>query len=356
MKKILVLTRYDNLGASSRYRFYQFLPFLEKEELSSKVYFLLSNGYLENLYEENRLKSFLSVVFAYVKRFVILLSLSRFDLIWLEKELFPWLPGFLELILLRLGPPYIVDYDDAIFHRYDQHRSVFVRTLFRNKIKKIMRGATVVIAGNRYIANYAEEANAKIVKVIPTVLNPRKYHKAHLKRNERFTIGWIGSPSTSRHLSVVHSALKEITKNDTVNIVTVGAQPTDFQDLQVSVIPWLAETEVEDLRSFDIGIMPLPDTEWERGKCGFKLIQYMAAGLPVIASPVGINREIVDHGLNGFLARDTEEWVQYFKLFKGDLHLRRKMGAEGRKKVEEQYSLPVVVPRLIKILKEAVKV
>jgi len=350
---IVLLTRYDALGASSRYRFYQFLPFLKKKDLSFEVSFLLSDDYVENLYKGNRLNSFLSVILAYVKRFVVILSSNKFDLVWMEKELFPWLPAFLESTLLRLGPPYIVDYDDAIFHRYDQHRFSLVRKLFGNKIKKVMRGAATVIAGNRYIADYAEEAGARFVVIIPTVLDPGRYQKAYQKRNGRFTIGWIGSPSTSRHLRVAESALNEIYRNGAVQVVTIGAQPTDLCDLPVSTIPWLEETETEDLRSFDVGIMPLPDTAWERGKCGFKLIQYMAAGLPVIASPVGANSAIVEHGVNGFLAHDTQEWIKYFKILHNDPDLRQRMGKAGREKVKKKYSLEIAAPKLISILKKA---
>ena len=348
---ILLLSRYDYLGASSRYRFYQFLPFLDKEGLSYKVSFLLRDDYLENLYQSNRLKYLPSAVLSYVKRFVILLSSREFDLIWLEKELFPWLPGFLELTLLRLGPPYVVDYDDAIFHNYDQHRSSLIRKIFDNKIKKVMRGAAAVVAGNRYIADYAREAGAKQVEIIPTVLDPGKYEQAHQKRNGRFNIGWIGSPSTSRHLSVAHSALKELCRNGAVRVMIIGAQPTDLSDLPGSAIPWSDETETEDLRSFHVGVMPLPDTEWERGKCGFKLIQYMACGLPVVASPVGVNREIVDHGVNGFLANSAEEWIEYLEALKENPELCRKMGTAGRKKVESEFSLHKMAPRLVDLMK-----
>ena len=263
------------------------------------------------------------------------------------------------MVLLRLGPPYIVDYDDAIFHNYDQHRFSIIGKLFGNKIKKVMRGAAAVVAGNRYIADYAREAGANLVETIPTVLDLGKYQQAHRKRNSRFTIGWIGSPSTSRHLRVAESALKEVCpkdpsdRNGAVQVVAIGAQPTDLCDLPASVIPWSEETEAEDLRSFDVGIMPLPDTEWERGKCGFKLIQYMACGLPVIASPVGVNKEIIDHGVNGFLAGGTEEWIEYLQKLRENPDLCLKMGAAGRKKVENEYSLQAAAPRLVKLLQEA---
>jgi len=338
------------MGASSRYRFYQFLPKLEKQVFECKVSFLLSDFYLENLYKGNRLRSFLTIVFGYFKRLFIYLFSRKFDFIWLENELLPWMPAFFETSLLRFGPPYIVDYDDAIFHRYDQHRFVFIRKLFGKKIDRIMSGAAIVIAGNHYIADYAKRAGAGFVKVIPTVLDIGKYNKTCQKRNVRFTIGWIGSPSTSPHLRVVQPVLDKICRDDGVRFKTIGAHANYLGDIPVSAIPWSEETEVNDLKSFDVGIMPLPDTPWERGKCGFKLIQYMAAGIPVIASPVGVNNEIVDHGVNGFLAADTEEWIEYLELLKENSDLGQKMGEAGRKKVEKNYSLDAIAPELKKIL------
>lgn len=352
MKKIIVLTRYDKLGASSRYRFYQILPFFKDREFSLKVSFLLSNYYLENLYYGTKLKSFLSIVHGYFSRLIVLLFSNKSDLIWLEKELFPWLPAFVEIIFLRLGSSYIIDYDDAIFHRYDQHRSALVRKLFGNKIKKVMRSATLVIAGNKYIADYAKKAGAELVEIIPTVVDHKKYNKAHQNRDGHFKIGWIGSPSTSRHLRVAKSALKQVCEDDSVKIITIGAQSTDVNDIPASVIPWSEETEAEHLSSFDVGIMPLPDTPWERGKCGFKLIQYMACGLPVVASPVGANIEIVKHGVDGFLADNTKEWIKYLMTLKGNPNLSLKMGIAGRKKVEREYSLQETASRLVELMKK----
>ena len=359
---ILVLARYGELGASSRYRFYQFLPFLTKVNLSFRVSWLLSNGYLESLYKGNSINMFLSAALGYLQRFIVLISSRKVDLVWLEKELLPWVPWFLESVFLRLGPPYVVDFDDAIFHNYDQHRFFLARKLYCNKIRKLMKGAAVVVAGNNYIADYAREAGAKRVEIIPTVLNPKKYGQVYQKRTGQFRIGWIGSPSTSRHLGVAKPALREIFQkhssggNGAVQFVAIGAQPRDLRDLQASIISWSEETEADNLRSLGVGIMPLPDTEWERGKCGFKLIQYMACGLPVIASPVGVNRAIIEHGVNGYLAVNTKEWVEYFEVLKENPDLCRKMGTAGRKKVEEQYSLEVTAPKLVNLLREAMKV
>jgi glycosyltransferase involved in cell wall biosynthesis len=273
----------------------------------------------------------------------------------MEKEALPWIPQFIEKLLSKTSVPYVIDYDDAVFHRYDQHPNFLLRNLLSRKIEGIMARSTVVVAGNRYIADYAQRAGAQKVEILPTVLDLSKYRVKETNDSSCFIIGWVGSPSTSRHLNIAARALTEYCRNENVEFRAMGALQSDLDEIPGKLIPWNAETETEALTRFDVGIMPLPNTPWERGKCGFKIIQYMAAGLPVIASPVGVNSEIVEHGVNGFLARDTNEWIKYFEILKDDPDFGRKMGARGRKKVEENYSLDVIAPRLISIFKEAVQ-
>ena len=351
--KILLLTRYDRTGPSSRYRFYQFLPYLEKERFDVSVSPLFNEKYVYNLYSDQRAIKFLNPLGGYLKRISKSLFYHSYDLVWMEKEALPWIPQFIEKLLSQTSVPYVIDYDDAVFHRYDQHPNFLLRNLLSRKIEGIMARSTVVVAGNRYIADYAQRAGAQKVEILPTVLDLSRYRMKDTIDSPSFTIGWVGSPSTSRHIFVVAEALKDFCQKDNVEFRAMGALQRDLDEIPGKLIPWNAETETEELTRFDVGIMPLPDTPWERGKCGFKIIQYMAAGLPVIASPVGVNSEIVEHGVNGFLARDTKEWIEYFEILREDSNLRRQMGILGRKKVEEKYSLDVIAPRLIAIFKEA---
>ncbi len=351
--KILLLTRYDRAGPSSRYRFYQFLPYLEKEKFDVSVSPLFNEKYVDNLYSDQRAIKFLNPLGGYLKRISKSLFYHSYDLVWMEKEALPWIPQFIEKLLFKTSVPYVIDYDDAVFHRYDQHPNFLVRNLLSRKIEGIMARSTVVVAGNRYIADYAQRAGVQKVEILPTVLDLSRYRMKDTIDSPSFTIGWVGSPSTSKHMSIAAGALRNFCRNEDVEFRALGALQKDLDEIPGKWIPWNAETETEELTCFDVGIMPLPDTPWERGKCGFKIIQYMAAGLPVIASPVGVNSEIVEHGVNGFLARDTKEWIEYFELLRGDPDLGRQMGARGRKKVEEKYSLDVIAPRLIAILEEA---
>jgi glycosyltransferase involved in cell wall biosynthesis len=192
------------------------------------------------------------------------------------------------------------------------------------------------------------------VEILPSVIDLSKYPGIQGKTQEGlFTIGWIGSPSTTRHLLEAESALKQVCRNRDGKIVLIGAGENPFSGLMATIREWNEEHEAEEIGDFDVGIMPLPDNPWERGKCGFKLIQYMACGKPVVASPVGMNREIVVDGVNGFLASSREEWVRALERLKSDTVLCRTMGANGRRMVEEKYCLQVTAPRLHRLLLEA---
>jgi glycosyltransferase involved in cell wall biosynthesis len=351
--RILLLTRYDSLGAPSRYRFYQYVPYLRKQGFGITVSPLFDNVYLRRLYS-GRTASPSNVIGSYARRIFELLQSSNCDLVWLEKEAFPWLPFWLEGLLFRSGVPYIVDYDDAWFHRYDCHSSAFIRWLLGTKIDLVMRKAKIVVVGNDYIGKRALAAKAQRVETLPTVVDLSRYSLKTKPPKNTFTIGWIGSPVTSRYLAIVHSALNEVCKDNSVRVTAIGGSHLSLPGVPLEVKSWDQATEVDELMRFDVGIMPLPDSAWERGKCGLKLIQYMACALPVVGSPVGINKEIIVHGLSGFRASSHSQWVTALVTLKNDREMRERMGEAGRANVERQYSLEIAAPKLLQLLLDAV--
>jgi glycosyltransferase involved in cell wall biosynthesis len=285
------------------------------------------------------------------------LKSQKYDLIWLEKEALPWLPAWLELLLLRGRTPYLVDYDDAVFHRYDQHSASVVRWLLAQKIDRVMQNARLVIAGNDYLANRATQAGAKWVEILPTVVDIDRYPLSKAPQNEVFTIGWIGTPlKFFNYIKELAPVLKEICRDGGAKVVAIGAKETNIEDIPLEIKPWSEATEVKEMQQFDVGIMPLTDTPFERGKCGFKLIQYMASSRPVIGSPVGVNAEIIEQGINGFHASSQAEWLQAFQKLKNDRYLRESMGLAGRKLVEDKYNIKITAPRLLQLLQAAVQV
>ena len=350
--RVLALTRYSSLGPSSRVRFYQYIPSLISGGMDLQVSPLLGDNYVRNLYGGKH-QPFFSVLGAYASRIANLLNSRHFDLLWIEKELFPWLPIRLENLLLQRSIPRVVDYDDAVFHRYDQHHNRMIRVLLGRKIDAIMRQATTVVAGNDYLAERAGQAGASRIERLPSVVDIDRYMIKE-KTGEQFRIGWIGSPVTAPYLGLIKDALEEVIKRTSARLVLVGAGEQDMlPGISKEILPWSENSEVAHIQSFDVGIMPLPDGPFEQGKCGYKLIQYMACGLPVIASPVGVNTRIVEQGKTGFRASSTAEWVEDLVMLFNDNGLRTTLGRAGRKKVEEEYSLQVTAPRLLEILSKA---
>jgi glycosyltransferase involved in cell wall biosynthesis len=351
MTRVLALTRYDDTGASSRVRFYQFLPFLESQGFEVEVQPLLDASYVRRLLVGER-RSFGNMLACYARRLSRLVSLRRPDVIWLEKELFPWAPSFFDPDLVG-STPMVVDFDDAIFHNYDEHPQPLLRRLYSGKIPRLMRRAKVVVAGNDYLANFARRAGARRVEIIPSVVDGRRYSRKPRGYGVGFTIGWIGSPSTQHFLEPLRETLATIVDPRTDRFVTIGARYDGPMFPGHEILPWTAESEPELLASLDVGVMPLRDAPFERGKCGFKLVQYMACGIPMVASPVGVNREIVRSGETGFLAESTEDWSRFLLLLKHSSDLRAEMGATARTDFEVKYSFETNAPRLAAILRSA---
>ena len=349
---VLMLPRYGRLGASSRMRFFQYLPWLEAEGISVATAPLFSDGYVRGLQQNTR--SLLEVARAYVGRVQALLSSRRFDLLWIEKEALPWTPAWFEKALLSSAVPYVLDYDDAVFHLYDQHRNLAVRALLAGKHPALIHGAAQVVAGNDYLADFARQAGARQVEVVPTVIDLDRFPAAMPARTaQRATpplVGWIGQRATASFLTPYKALFERLSASGRARFAAIGIDAQSL-GLPMSSIPWFEETEAAAVSSFDIGIMPLEDAPFERGKCGYKLIQYMACGLPVVASPVGANCQIVEHGVNGFLAESPAQWEEALQTLLADSALRARMGQAGRQKVERQYCLQVSGPKMAALLK-----
>lgn len=333
---------------------YQFVPFLKAEGVELTVRPLLGDWYIEALYARRPIDKRL-VIQTYMKRVVSLLGAKkRFDALWVQWELFPWLPAFAERLLTPGSIPVVMDYDDALFHRYDMHRSAVVRRVLGRKIDDAMRRSSCVVVGNEYLRARALRAGSRDVRIVPSVVDLAKYTVAPGKENQELVVGWMGSPSTVGFLEEIRPVLEEFCQRGRGKLVIVGAKGIDFSRCNVEFRPWSEETEVSDIHEFDVGIMPLKDDPWCRGKCGYKLIQYMACGVPVIASPVGVNSEIVEPGRNGFLASSHSEWAAALAAFGSSTELRAHLGARARTTVEAKYCTAVAGPQLLQALSDAV--
>lgn len=353
--KILFLTRYARNGASSRYRFFQYINYLEDRGFNCEILPLLNQQYLYYLYNGDYRK-YIHALKGIFSRLVKLFMTNHYNLVILEKEIFPYIPFFIENYFIR-NVPIVVDYDDAIFHQYDQHKNKIIKALLSSKIASIMNLATLVIAGNNYIAEYACNAGARWVEVLPTVIDLSKYTFFQNKSKEDrspLKIVWIGTPKTQKYLLHISSVLARLSQAYKIQLIAIGTHNLHLSNTEVISVPWSEETEAQDIAQCDIGIMPLPDEPWERGKCGLKLIQYMACGLPVVASPVGANLDIVQHGVHGFLASTEEEWVTALETLIQNSDLRARMGLAARRRVEQHYALQVTAPQFARLLESVI--
>jgi len=351
---MIAFAKYGDMAASTRQRLLQYLPFLERNGVEVDVFPLLDNDHLARLVQGRR-ASVIGTMFAYAKRLAHVLSARRYDLIWIHYELFPFLPSGFETMVRLAGKPIVVDFDDAVFHLYDQHPNPLVRRFLARKLEPLLSSAAVCVCGNAYLENYAARFCRNSI-VIPTVVDTRDYMpQSRDAIEDRPVVGWIGSPSTWTFVEPLLPLLRPYLESRGALFRAVGAGVAAAGIAGIDTVDWNEATEIAEVQAMDIGIMPLPDEPWARGKCGYKLVQYMACGLPVIASPVGVNCEIVTNGWNGFLAQGPECWLEALGRLLSDRDLRLEMGRRGRSRVEQDYSLASQETRLFDALKLAMK-
>lgn len=348
--KVLALTKYGRLGASSRMRFLQYIPWLQRAGIEVTVKPLLSDELLQERYQRGTY-GWGPLVGAYAERCQLLRKRFDFDVVWIEKEALPWVPLAVECALLQ-GVPYVLDYDDAVFHQYDQHSHAWVRWLYGRRLDGLMAGAALVVSGNNYLAQRARDSGTRCVKVVPTVIDLDRYHSREdlLVMGEIPRIVWIGSPSTARYLDLLREPLRILAERMPFVLRVIGGGVVYMPGVQVEIVTWSEDSEVENIRTCDVGVMPLINSSWEQGKCGYKLIQYMACGLPVVASNVGVNSDIVQDGENGFLVNTPDEWMAVLGKLLEDKLLRSRMGLKGRQLVEATYCIQQTGPKMEKLL------
>jgi glycosyltransferase involved in cell wall biosynthesis len=351
--RVLALVPYPTGRApGQRYRIEQWAPLLDQEGVRITFSAFLSGRGMDVLYEPGhvRVKSW-ETLRGYMKRLAEALQGTRADVIFVYREAALLGPAWIER-LLALRRPLVFDFDDAVYLSDTSQANAWSRGLkSAAKAETICRVAHHVTVGNEVLARYAKD-RARAVTVVPSTIDTGVYQMRPRAQNHVPVIGWTGSVTTAPYLVALAPALRRLRQKQEFELRVIGTN-VDVAELAVRCLPWRAETEPDDLRPLDVGLMPLPDDEWSRGKCGMKALQYMALGIVPIVSPVGVNTTIVRDGVNGFYARSDEEWVDRIERLLGDESLRRRMGAEGRRTVESSYSHHVHAPRMARVLREA---
>ena len=350
--RILALTKYDRMSASTRQRFLAYGPHLQAAGMDLEISPLLGDDHLKRLVQ-GRGPSPFSTARGYLRRLRVLLARRDHDLLWVHSELFPYLPGAWERLAAAGGKPVVYDQDDATFHQYDSHRRPVVRRLLGGKLEPLLAQAAAATCGNPYLRDYALHFCPNSI-VLPTVVDGDAYRPMPRPPGGPLTVGWIGSASTWPNVRPLLPVLRRLADKGLIRVRAVGAGDAAERDRfpGLELARWAETQEIADVQAMDVGIMPLVDGPFERGKSGYKLIQYMACGLPTVASPVGVNSDIVADGETCLLATTPDSWEAALRRLAGDAGLRARMGAAGRARFEARYSLAANGPRLVALMEE----
>jgi glycosyltransferase involved in cell wall biosynthesis len=332
-------------------RFLQYLAGLDEYDIDVHPAPFLDDIYLRELYGGRR-PSMTRVFSFYSERLRQLVSARDFDAIWIEKEVLPWVPQWVEIAALG-SLPLVVDFDDAWHLRYSGSANPLVRLMLGKKLERVAKRADYVIVANKFLQSWAESTGATKVICIPTVVDLRRYPQSAPPPAEPFTIGWIGTPETAPYLENIKGALRRLLARENTRLLLVGADKSILPLPNVEAQPWSEASETRLLHRMHVGIMPLPHGAWEYGKSGYKLVQYMAASRPVVASPIGVNCDVVKEGINGYFAVSEEEWVTNLERFRGNMELTASLGAKARQTVETSFSLSATGPKIAEILEAA---
>ncbi|XOV68987.1 MAG: glycosyltransferase family 4 protein [Fluviicola sp.] len=342
-KRILFIAPYPHAQApSQRFRFEQYIPALKEAKYKVEVEPFLSEKDWAPLYKEGSfIRKGWSMCRSFLKRWALMFKIRKFDYIFIHREASMIGPPVFEFIISKvLRKKYIYDFDDAIWlPNYSQSNARFHRLKAYGKVKKIIRWADTVTVGNAFLAEYASQFNTN-VQVIPTTIDLENVHNqktTHTK--DLIRIGWTGSHTTMEYLPLLVPTLKRLEKEHPIQFRVISNHPPDIDLECLEYVPWNKETEIEDLAAIQIGVMPLKDSIWAKGKCGFKGLQYMSLEIPSVMSAVGVNTEIIEDGVNGFLIREEEDWHHVLQKLILDTELRENVGKAGHQTVKNRYSV-----------------
>lgn len=344
-KRVLFLLPYPlHRAPSQRFRVENLLFLLDEQGIPYTLAPFMTEETWRILYRNGALvqKAF-SIMRSYVNRkLLVLFKAYRYDYIFIHREAAPLGPPVMEWLLAKvLRKKIIYDFDDAIWipNTSAQNKIAAAVKAFW-KVRYICRWSYKISAGNNYLADFARRSGARTIVRIPTVVNTdTRYNRTKEHHEGLITIGWTGSHSTLKFLDELMPVLQELQEQYPFRFLVIADKKPELPLSDWTFCPWNEQTEIEDLLKIDIGVMPLVDDAWSEGKCGFKLIQYLSLGIPAVASPVGVNKSIIEQGSNGYLAKDAGAWKEALKSLLSDRQLRTKMGAEGRHKMVAEYSI-----------------
>lgn len=345
-KKIVFIVPYPfDQAPGQRFRYEQYLATLKQRGFGIEIHSFLSEKAYSSFYESNKLLQKIGgITTGFLKRIYLLFNLKNTEFIFIYREATPLGPPFFEFIVTKwLKKKIIYDFDDAIWITDNSSESKLLQYFkWRNKISKICRWSYKVSAGNEYLCKFARHHNNNVT-LNPTTIATNSLNEIFARdkvSSKEILVGWTGSHSTLKYLLDIEDALQCIEeKYENVKFLIIANKASTIKLKRIEFLPWRKETELSDLGKIDIGIMPLPNDEWTKGKCGFKALQYMAMGIPAVASPIGVNTTIINHNENGFLASTSDEWINFLSLLIESSEMRSKLGKAGKQFVINHYSV-----------------
>lgn len=353
MRILALMPALYDTSPGQRYRLEQWEPLLRERGVEITFDAFEDEELHALLYKRGMMRKKLPLVARCLgRRLSLVRKVQNYDLVYILREAALLGPPIFERLIAQSGVPMVFDFDDAIFVSYRSPSNGYLSYLkFASKTKTICRLASHVMVGNPYLADYALQVNDRVT-VIPTTIDTEKYRVPERKeRSGPVVIGWTGSYSTVQHLDTMRGALKKLAEKESFRLRVIGTPVYECPPVDVEAMPWRAETELEDLSEIDIGMMPLPEDRWSKGKCGLKALQFMALGIPTICSPVGVNTDIIQDDQNGLIAATEDEWVEKLTRLLRSAELRQRLGHAGRVTVEEKYSAITQTPRVYEIFK-----
>lgn len=328
-----------DIAPSQRYRIEQWTAHLAGQGISIHLLPAVDGNLMRLLHKpgHNAEKAIMALA-ALPRRLAEALSVRSYDAVLIHRAATIAGPALIERLLKKLGRPVIFDFDDAIYLLHTTHANRRLGWLkFPGKTELLCRISDHVVVGNRHLSGYASRYNRNVT-VIPTSVDVDRYRPAHHRKNGRVVIGWTGSSTSQTHLEMVAPMLARMTSRSDIEFRVLSDSKPSLPGVEFNWHPWSAQSEVAEMEAFQIGIMPMPDNEWARGKCSLKALLYMAMGIPAVCSPIGANREIITHGENGVLPASEDEWIASIFALVDDPALRQQVGRAGRQTVENRFS------------------
>ncbi len=343
IKKILFIAPYPhNEAPSQRFRFEQYMDYFKEREFDITFAPFLDSKTWKTLYSEgNVAKKSMGIIKSFAKRFLLLFTLYKYDKIFIHREVAHIGPPFLEFLIAKvLRKKYIYDYDDAIWlQNFSETNSNFHRLKAYWKVKYCIKWAHHVTPGNQYLANYARKYNDRIT-IIPTTIDTLNHHNLVADYDtEKLVIGWTGTHTTMHYLDFLVPIIADLEKIFDFEFLIISNEAPTYRLKSLRFLKWDRATEIQDLAKISIGVMPLEQDVWSEGKCGFKGLQYMALGIPALMSPVGVNKQILEDKVNGFLVKTPQDWKDCLVLLLTNKELRKKIGNAGKQTIIDRYSV-----------------